>query len=312
MSTNHAEEASPYLSLKPFPQCVRCLLDLAKASAQLADTEKNPELLQSHAEEAALRILHECSGTAASSPEIANRILREIRSMTGVEDPYAHFKSREMERAEAVFGRIQSRVGEDLRSLVGLAALGNSLDFFENPDSVLGAVPAQLVQGGIQFSQDQIQRLEERLEARPKTVLYLTDNAGEIYFDVPLYKYIRERCGRAPLVVKGGPALNDLTQQELKSNPLAACFDEVVDTGTDGAGIDWSRTSQKFRDLIHSADLILSKGMANFETVYPRRLIPAAFFVFKVKCPPIQRCIGAPVGSFVALWKEPGTLAEDT
>jgi hypothetical protein len=92
---------------------------------------------------------------------------------------------------------------------------------------------------------------------------------------------------------------------------LAACFDEVVDTGTDGAGIDWSRTSQKFRDLIHSADLILSKGMANFETVYPQRLIPAAFFVFKVKCPPIQRCIGAPVGSFVALWKEPGAPAED-
>ena len=265
--------------------------------------------VQARAEGAALRILQESVGTSASSPEIANRILREIRSMSGVEDPYALFKRKEMERAKAAFRHAREYVGEDLRSRVCLAALGNSLDFFEDPDVVLGDIPKRLEQG-LPFFHDHVAQLDDLLSREPELVLYLTDNAGEIYFDMPLYGYVRERCGRALLVVKGGPALNDLTRDEL-DDQLLALLDEVVDTGTDGAGIDWSRSSQEFRVLVNSADLILSKGMANFETVYPRDMYPAAFFVFKVKCLPVQECVGAPIGSFVALWKGAGKPADE-
>jgi len=257
--------------------------------------------VQARAEGAALRILQESMGTSASSPEIANRILREIRSMSGIEDPYALFKRKEMERAKAVFRHAREYVGEDLRSRVCVAALGNSLDFFEDPDVVLGDIPKRLEQG-LPFFHDHMAQLDDLLSRKPELVLFLTDNAGEIYFDMPLYEYVRERCGRALLVVKGGPALNDLTRHEL-DDQLLARFDEVVDTGTDGAGIDWSRSSREFRVLVNSADLILTKGMANFETVYPQNMLSAAFFVFKVKCRPVQEYVGAPLGSFVALGK---------
>ena len=77
-----------------------------------------------------------------------------------------------------------------------------------------------------------------------------------------------------------------------------------MDTGTDGAGIDWENVSRDFLDLIASADLILSKGMANFETLYPRDVSAPVFFLFKVKCEPIQNYINAPANSFMALWKK--------
>jgi damage-control phosphatase, subfamily I len=77
----------------------------------------------------------------------------------------------------------------------------------------------------------------------------------------------------------------------------------VADTGTDGAGIDWDNVSDEFLELVASADLIISKGMANFETLYPQSISVPSFYLFKVKCEPIQNFIQAPVGSFMALWK---------
>jgi hypothetical protein len=142
------------------------------------------------------------------------------------------------------------------------------------------------------------------LREKPVTVLYLTDNAGEIYFDWPLYEYIRDRSRKTILVVKGGPSLNDLTRTELKSAGLEKMFDTVMDTGTDGAGIDWENVSRDFLDLIASADLVISKGMANFETLYPRAMVSPTFFLFKVKCEPIQNYVQAPPNSFMALWKK--------
>ena len=125
--------------------------------------------------------------------------------------------------------------------------------------------------------------LEVFLKTKPENVLYLTDNAGEIYFDMPLYEYLKKHCGRIYLVVKGGPSLNDLTRVELQSQKLIGRFDIVADTGTDGAGIDWDNVSREFIDLVASADLIVSKGMANFETLYPKRICCAKLLSFQSK-----------------------------
>jgi hypothetical protein len=44
--------------------------------------------------------------------------------------------------------------------------------------------------------------------------------------------------------------------------------------------------------------------MANFETLYARDMAAPTFFMFKVKCEPIQKYIQAPANSFLALWKQ--------
>ena len=263
---------------------------------------ENPGLVEK-AEHITRNILEDAGNNESSSPQIANRILREIKQITGIEDPYSDFKAQEMAQARKIFSRVKNYVDQNLRSRVSLAALGNSLDFFKNPEQALSEIP-NLFNNGFSFYLDHIDQLEFFLKTKPQKLLYLTDNAGEIYFDIPLYEYLKKHCGRIYLVVKGGPSLNDLTRVELQSQKLVDRFDMVADTGTDGAGIDWDNVSGEFLDLVASADLIVSKGMANFETLYPRRISAPSFYLFKVKCEPIQNYIQAPANSFLALWKE--------
>jgi uncharacterized protein with ATP-grasp and redox domains len=287
--------------LNPIPQCIDCLLSLAKNTTFMAAPEDSD--LAKKIEKAARDILAQAETKSASSPEVANRILREIRRLSGVDDPFAEFKAREMEQARKLFTQLKADVGPTLRSRASFAALGNNLDFFISPEQALAEIPRTTAHE-INFFRDDIDRLEDCLRDTPAKVLYLTDNAGEIYFDGPLYRYIRARSGKTILVVKGGPGLNDLTRVELKAAGLEKNFDAVTDTGTDGAGIDWDHVPMAFMDLVASAELIISKGMANFESLYSRDLAAPVFFLFKVKCEPIQNYIQAPANSFLALWKE--------
>jgi uncharacterized protein with ATP-grasp and redox domains len=287
--------------LQPIPQCVDCLMSLAKDIVTLAASE-NPNLVEKAAH-ITRNILEDTGDTTSSSPQIANRILREIKQITGIEDPYSDFKAQEMAQARKIFSRVKNYVDQNLRSRASLAALGNSLDFFKNSEQALADIPS-LFRNGFSFYFDHLDQLEALLTTKPEKVLYLTDNAGEIYFDIPLYDYLKKHCGRIYLVVKGGPSLNDLTRVELQTANLEDRFDIVTDTGTDGAGIDWDNVSGEFLDLVASADLIVSKGMANFETLYPKPIFAPSFYLFKVKCEPIQNYIQAPAGSFLALWKE--------
>ena len=287
--------------LQPIPQCVDCLMSLAKDIVTLAVSE-NPGLVEKAAH-ITRNILEDTGDTTSSSPQIANRILREIKQITGIEDPYSDFKAQEMAQARKIFSRVKNYADQDLRSRASLAALGNSLDFFKNSELALAEIP-NLFNNNFSFYLDHIDQLEIFLAKRPEKLLYLTDNAGEIYFDIPLYEYLKKHCGCIYLVVKGGPSLNDLTRVELQTANLEDRFDIVTDTGTEGAGIDWDNVSREFKDLFASADLIVSKGMANFETLYPRRISVPSFYLFKVKCEPIQNYIQAPVNSFLALWKE--------
>jgi len=288
-------------SLQPIPQCIDCLISLAKDVVALANS-KNQGLVEK-AERISRNILEAAENNGSSSPQIANLILREIRQITGIDDPYADFKTREMAQARKIFSQLNDRPAENLRSRVALAALGNSLDFFKNPAQALADIPHQFSKG-ISFYYDNLDQFEAFLAKKPQRVLYLTDNAGEVYFDIPLYDHIRQYCRQLSLVVKGGPSLNDLTRAELASANLKDRFDAVVDTGTDGAGIDWDNVSGEFIDLMASADLIVSKGMANFETLYPQNLSVPGFYILKVKCEPIQNYIQAPINSFLALWKD--------
>ena len=287
--------------LNPIPQCMDCLLSLVRDVTMMSAPD-NVDLADK-TEDIAREMMAEAEANPTTSPQLANRILREVRRLTGVDDPFAEFKAREMDQARRIVSQLQPQVGDDLQSRVSLALLGNNLDFFNDPEQALADVPKSLL-GEFSYFRNDTDQLERALHLRPDTVVYLTDNAGEIYFDRPLYEYLQQRSGKTILAVKGGPSLNDLTRAELKAAGLEDAFDAITDTGTDGAGIDWENVSSEFMNLIASADVIISKGMANFETLYARDLVAPVFFLFKVKCEPIHNYIQAPGNSFMALWKK--------
>jgi len=287
--------------LQTFPQCTECLMGMTHQAVDLI--AGNDPGLRARAESVAREILTDAKRKNLTSPEAANQILRKIRHLSGISDPFAQFKHNEMAGAERIFSMLDTCGKDDIRSLVSLAVLGNSLDFFNDAEQALAEIP-DLVQGGVSFFHDDIAQLEGFLAGNPRLILYLSDNAGEIYFDYPLYTYIRERAGRTILVVKGGPSMNDLTLSELEGSQLGERFAEVTDTGTDGVGIEWDRVSGAFLGLVDEADLIISKGMGNLETIYPKSIRCPVFFLFKAKCRPIQDYFRSPADSYWALWHD--------
>lgn len=285
---------------EPFPQCADCLLSLAKKSPAVAELE-DPRL-RKEVEASAVRILRHAEEEGLTSPQTANLILRDIRRITSRDDPFGPIKREEMARARDVFSNLEQEAAGDLRRRVELAALGNSFDFFNKPEEAMREVP-EAIRKGIAFYRDDVGRFGEALRKKVRSAIYLTDNSGEIYFDLPLYEYIRDRSERIVLVVKGGPSLNDLTRVELKESGLESRFSEIADTGTEGVGIDWNHVSESFRALVSQSALIVAKGMANFESLYAEEMNGSVFFIFKAKCRPIQDFLNAPPESFMALLK---------
>lgn len=299
-------DSSPYQAgrvLEPFPQCLDCLGNLAQTAADMAAGDD--EALRQAARQEARQALEESKGLGLTSPEVANVILRRVRRLTGNDDPYREFKDRELASAKKAVATAARLAGGNLEDLVGLAALGNSLDFFKTPEQAMTEV-SEAAERGVEFLHNDVELLDQALAAEPELVLYLTDNSGEIHFDLPLYQHVRGRAKRAVLVVKGGPALNDLTRHELALAGLEGRFDQVADTGDAGAGISWERVSPGFLDLVRRADLIIAKGMANFETICGHATPCPVFFIFRVKCRPMRDFLDAPPQSFWALWREVG------
>jgi len=128
-------------------------------------------------------------------------------------------------------------------------------------------------------------------------ILYLCDNAGEIVFDKVLIEVLRGKGKAVTAVVKGSPVINDATLEDAAAVGLAECA-TVIDNGNDGIGTLLEVCSERFMDEYRSADMIISKGQANYETLEQEE-DKRTFFLFKVKCPVVARNLDRPEGDIV-------------
>ena len=127
-----------------------------------------------------------------------------------------------------------------------------------------------------------------------KDILFLADNAGELFFDRLLIEMLMPK--KITVVVKGGPAINDALLPDAEAAGLVGLV-EVIDNGTDGAGTLLEACSEAFRIRFDHADLVIAKGQANYESLDGCN--KDIFFLLKVKCPVVARHIGHELGSLV-------------
>lgn len=118
---------------------------------------------------------------------------------------------------------------------------------------------------------------------KAKRLLYITDNAGEIVFDWLLARRLRERFPHLEITfcVRGGPALNDANLEDVRKIGLDREF-RAIDSGVSISGFDPVRSGPEARGALAEADVVLSKGQGNVETLagkgYP------VYFAFLCKC----------------------------
>ncbi|MFW6137755.1 MAG: damage-control phosphatase ARMT1 family protein [Spirochaetota bacterium] len=133
-------------------------------------------------------------------------------------------------------------------------------------------------------------------------ILYIADNAGEIAFDRVLIEEIEDFAHRVVLAVKGEPIINDATIEDAREVGLADMV-KVIDTGSDAPGVILEVCSREFKDHLSRADLVISKGQGNYETL--SEMDHNTFFLLKAKCEAIAGDLRVEKGDIVVKRAEP-------
>ncbi len=272
------------------PECRPCLERLIDLTVGLAT---NDPALQAEARLQARAVLNAEFSPEAISACIANKFHQSIKTVTGNPDPFLPRKLAETKLARNIASEISPNWRSAPDSHLTLAAAGNALDFFRSADEIARDMLSQ-----VHFTGSQLQLWRERLDVRSGLLLYLADNAGEQFFDLPLVQSLRDLGWQVLYVVKGGPIQNDLARQDLFDSGLEPALEPVVDTGALTVGLELAQASPDFQHLFTAADLILAKGMGHFETLAHLH-DPRLFFLLQAKCAPVATTLGVEVGSFV-------------
>ena len=117
--------------------------------------------------------------------------------------------------------------------------------------------------------------------AKGKKLLYLTDNAGEIGMDRIFAEEIHKAYPHLEITfcVRGGITVNDATREDAE---IVGIPFPVIDNGNLVSGTELSMLSREAKEAMDSADVIISKGMANVETLYGSGY--PIYYAFLIKC----------------------------
>ena len=272
------------------PECHLCLERLVGLAVELAtpDPEVRRQALKS-----ARRCLDQEFGPGAIPAAIANRLLGIIHRLSGNHDPFAARKAAATTWAARMYRRLAPAYGDDLESLLRLAAVGNALDFFRGEAEASRGMMAR-----VGFEIAAVSDFRQELAGPPGLLLYLADNAGEQFFDLPLVSSLRRRGWQVVYAVKAGPIQNDLTLEDLETSGLRAALEPVVDTGACTVGLDLHGVSPGFRELYAAARIVVAKGMGHFETM-SHLSDPRVWFLLQAKCPPVAQTLGVNLNALV-------------
>lgn len=272
-------------------ECRECLCGLARQASRLATGD---EALCREALLRAQRYIDEELKPGVMSIHVATPVHHIIRQATGNPDPYRAVKDLEIDEARQIFGIVKGSFGHDFISLLHLAAMGNAIDFFRP----IGEVIQEIKKLKLKFTVDDSGILESRVRGAG-FVLYLADNAGEVFFDMPLLNLMR-RYARVVYVVKEGPVQNDVTLDDVRRAGLEAQAGEMMTTGTATPGIIMEQASARFKDAFDEAGFVFAKGMGYYEALEELPAGGRIFFCLKAKCGPVARSLGVPLNSYVA------------
>jgi len=274
--------------LKTHPRCAPCLLSRVQFEAELSTKDI---ALQKKAVLAGIEVLRKYLVDGAPATHLSTKIHREAYRVLGDIDPYREKKQQSNEAAKKLLPLARDFVAKNdsFRRAVLAAIIGNSFDF-----GVLGfdadkatAKEAMLRQFEHGLDVDDTERMKSMLG----DVVYLADNCGEVVFDTLLFEEIRKLGGKITLVVRGAPILNDVTMKEVMELGLNKKVDRVLTTGSNAIGLCLQEAPPELVEAMGNASLVISKGMANYETMSEYDFKPIAYLL-KTKCESVAEAIG--------------------
>ena len=276
--------------------CYPCILDRAKFECDLVFAKEEEK------KKAVEELLDYMACHKGGVPAlVGTQRERIIKRRSNNPDPYQSLKDESNRLAVSLLPLAQEfyeRAEDGIEALIRIAAAANSMEFgvkghdFDN--STFAGVFSSTLREKLYGDLTEIKR---RLEGFGN-IFYLTDNSGEVVFDLFVIARLEEMGKRVVIGSKSQPVLNDVTVSELKSMTKT----EVVATG-DVVGTALESLEPEASTLLFDPGwLILSKGMGNFETIteYEDRLAGRLIYIMRAKCEAVAAEVGVPKGTLVA------------
>jgi len=238
----------------------------------------------------------------ASPPKMGREIYRIVKGITGKNDPFKKIKQKSNKLVLDIYPKLKEEIrssDDKLLAAVELAIAGNVIDYGVKNSLDIDREIEKILAGAKKSSKKSFDYQEFRNALNNSgSVLYLGDNAGEIVFDKLLIEELSNILPDTKItyVVRDKPVINDVLMEDALSCGLDKIVD-VISSGCDAPGTILDLCSKEFLELYKNAELIISKGQGNFETLADEER--PIFFLFKVKCPVIANHTGFNLGDIV-------------
>lgn len=239
-----------------------------------------------------------------TSAEVVEKILVFIQNVSGCNDLFYETKRETnsilLQYYPSLLDKIRSE-SDPILEAIKLAILGNTIDTmvqhnFENIVDILTSSAKSLKLDMNAYS-DFVDKL-----SKAKKLLYIGDNSAEAILDKLFLQIIHDHYNLdVTFVVRNEPTLNDVTMEDAIEIGLRDVAG-IITNGIKGPlpGVILKRCGKEFLDLFHSADLIISKGGGNVETLSGEPVFGLnILFLLMCKCPVHMRCFGVPLGEAV-------------
>ena len=267
------------------PDCINCILNQSLKVSKLLDLddETSKKVLDRSAQ---ILIDHDLSYTP---PQIAKEVYQAIADIAGVDDPVSLAKERATKEAL----KIDTSFVQTIPDALKLSVIGNVIDFGAQNQFDLNEMIQK--QFSIPFALDDSASFIQSLQSAKEMVL-IGDNTGEHVFDKLLIETIQKEYDiQLYYFVRGKPIINDVTIKEAQL--LEGCA-HIIDTGVETPGYDLEEANITSREIFDRADIVLAKGMGNFESLY-QQTQRSVYYLFIIKCNVVAQAIGREVKEMI-------------
>jgi uncharacterized protein with ATP-grasp and redox domains len=277
--------------MKLFLDCLPCLLrQTLEASYMVTDDELIQETIMDEALETLLEYRK-----YNFAPELCEIMHSIVKRHSGVADPYAKIKTKDITEAlklEPLIKDFAEKGNDFLLKALKVSATGNIMDsaLYNNLD-IESCIIEEMEKP---FAICDNNEFEKEL-SKNKTVLIIGDNAGEVVFDKVLAEYI-SRNHKVIYAVRDKPIINDATIEDALKTGIEE-YSELISTGCKMPGAVFEACSTKFQEIFNNADVIISKGQGNFEALSETKR--SIYFLLKAKCHRIAKALDVEINEYV-------------
>lgn len=234
-----------------------------------------------------------------SPPIIATPLYEEMARLANTNDLYDEQKRHASLQAKNYLPFLEETIQRSNNPFIAIlktAVVGNVIDLaaevsFDLHEAIMSVFHTS-------FAHDDSEALHIALK-NAKSVLYIGDNAGEHLFDGLAIRSLQQLYPHIDFsyMVRGNPIINDVTLKEAYEAEIDKIC-RVVDSGVPTPGFVYELSSDEAKNLFDNADLIIAKGMGNYECMTPQKRENICFLL-KVKCSVVADSLDKNVGDII-------------